>query len=129
MSAQRVAANPNRWSYVCSAAQIVPNTGVCARVGDRQIAVFCVVLPGDAKAQYFALDNIDPRSGAAVLSRGLIGDLGGIAVVASPIYKQHYALHTGVCIEDEHLSVACHELRVSDGMIVVRVPLPAGSAA
>ena len=37
----------------------------------------------------YALDNFDPASRANVLARGLIGNLQGERVVASPIYKNH----------------------------------------
>ena len=40
-----------------------------------------------------------------MLSRGLTGDLQGERVVASPIYKHHFALTSGRCIEDPTFSV------------------------
>ena len=42
--------------------------------------------------QVYALDNFDPHSGANVLSRGIVGDLSGELVVASPVYKHHFSL-------------------------------------
>jgi nitrite reductase/ring-hydroxylating ferredoxin subunit len=33
--------------------------------------------------------------------RGIIGDLQGERVIASPIYKQHFSLATGRCLEDK----------------------------
>lgn len=108
------------WTYVCEIERIVPNTGVCAKVGERQVAVFRTVLPDGSGESVHAIDNIDPRSGASVISRGLVGDIGGRLVVASPIYKQHYALENGVCIEDEALSVRSYPVRVADGMVLVK---------
>lgn len=35
------------------------------------------------------------------MSRGIIGDLQGERVIASPIYKQHFSLATGRCLEDK----------------------------
>ena len=110
---------PARWTYVCRVDAIVPNTGVCAKVGAAQVAVFRVVPPGGREIVY-AIDNLDPKSGASVLSRGLVGDLQGDIVVASPVYKQHYCLKSGRCIEDESLSVSAHPVRVFDGMVLVR---------
>jgi NAD(P)H-dependent nitrite reductase small subunit len=109
----------NRWIYVCPIAAIVPNTGVCAKVLDTQVAVFRVIPPGGGEEHVFAIANHDPKSGAMVLSRGLVGDLQGECVVASPIYKQHYALASGRCLEDESLSVAAFATRVADGMVLV----------
>jgi nitrite reductase (NADH) small subunit len=108
-----------RWTYVCRVDSIVPNTGVCAKVGAAQVAVFRVTPPGGEETVY-AIDNRDPKSGASVLSRGLVGDLSGEIVVASPVYKQHYCLKSGRCLEDEALSVVAHAVRVFDGMVLVR---------
>ena len=63
-----------------------PTAGVAALIDGRQIAVFRV---GDS---VYALDNCDPHSDANVLSRGLVGDVQGEPVVASPIYKHHFSL-------------------------------------
>jgi nitrite reductase (NADH) large subunit len=35
---------------------------------------------------------------AHVLSRGIVGELRGERVVASPLYKHHYSLATGRCL-------------------------------
>ena len=122
-------AEPNSWVYVCRVDAIVANTGVCARVGDAQVAVFRLVDPRTGEQSLFGLNNIDPRSGAAVLSRGLLGDVGGEPAVASPLYKQHYALRDGRCLEDAKLSVAAYPIRLADGLVLVRrQPLAAGES-
>ena len=108
-----------RWTYVCRTDSIVANTGVCAKVGAAQVALFRVVPPAGEEIVY-AIGNVDPKSGASVLARGLVGDLQGEIVVASPVYKQHYSLATGRCLEDESLSVPVHAVRVIDGMVLVR---------
>lgn len=102
------------WTPVCPAADILPNTGVCALVEGRHIAVFRV--GGD---QFHAIDNVDPKSGASVLSRGLVGNLGERIVVASPLYKNHFDLRNGECIEAPEHSVRAHAVRVDDGRVVV----------
>lgn len=101
------------WTPVCTLEDILPQAGVCALVAGRQVAVFRI---GDA---VFAMDNIDPASGASVLSRGIVGDLEGERVVASPLYKHHYSLVTGRCLEDPDMSVEVHQVRVLDGRIWV----------
>ena len=73
----------NHWTPICALDDIVPNTGVCALVGDDQVAVFHV--GGHAPQRVYAIANYDPNSDAAVLSRGLVGSLGERIVVASPI--------------------------------------------
>ena len=92
---------------VCRLEEIVPNCGVCALVAGEQVAVFR--LDDD---RVFALGNRDPFSGANVLSRGIVGDIDGELVVASPVYKQHFSLLTGRCLEDPSVSVPVYPVRV-----------------
>jgi NAD(P)H-dependent nitrite reductase large subunit/NAD(P)H-dependent nitrite reductase small subunit len=101
------------WVGICDLSDVLPDTGVCALVNGRQIAVFRC---DDA---VFAIDNQDPASNANVLSRGLVGDVKGERVVASPLYKQHYSLMTGRCLEDSSKSVNVYPARVLDGRIWV----------
>jgi len=103
------------WVSVCALEDIVPNTGVCALIGERQIALFR--LDDD---RVFALDNQDPFSKANVLSRGIVGDLKGELVVASPVYKQHFSLATGGCLEESEVKVEVHPARVEGGQVWVR---------
>ncbi|WP_115689440.1 nitrite reductase small subunit NirD [Cupriavidus taiwanensis] len=101
------------WTAVCTVRDIVPNTGVCALVDDRQVAVFRIGR-GD---EVYAIDNFDPNAQAAVLSRGLVGNLGDRLVVASPIYKHHFDLRTGECLEAPGQSVNAYAARVYDGKV------------
>jgi nitrite reductase (NADH) small subunit len=101
-----------QWTLVCPLNDIVPDTGVCALLQGEQVAVFRV----GADAVY-AVGNIDPHSRAAVLSRGLVGSIGERIVVASPIYKQHFDLQSGECVESAAHSVDCYRARVADGQV------------
>ena len=85
------------WVDVCALDDVTPNTGVGALIEHQQIAIFRV----GAEKRVYALSNQDPFSQAFVMSRGIIGDLQGERVVASPIYKQHFSLATGRCLEDK----------------------------
>lgn len=114
----------DRWVEVCACADIVPDTGVAALIAGQQVAVFRVAEPGndDPLADaYYAIGHHDPFSGANVLARGLVGDLGGELVVASPIYKQHFSLRSGRCLEDAAVSVPAYAVRLVDGQVQVRV--------
>ena len=104
------------WSTVCAVDDILPNTGICALVKDRHVAVFYVQETGQS---LFAIDNIDPNAQASVLSRGLVGNLGDRVVVASPIYKHHFDLRTGECLEAPENSVAAYRVRVENGAVLV----------
>ena len=102
------------WEDVCALRDVLPGTGVCALVGGRQVAVVRT-----AEAVY-ALDNFDPFSNAFVLSRGIVGDKGGIPKIASPIYKQSFDLRTGRCLDDASVRVPTYSVRVEEGRILVR---------
>jgi nitrite reductase (NADH) small subunit len=106
------------WTPVCALSVLIPGRGVAALLeNDEQVAIF--LTPDGA---VHALSNVDPFSGAAVLSRGLVGDLGGVPVVASPMHKQHFDLTTGSCVDDPAVSVAVYPVRVEDGTILVGRP-------
>ena len=102
------------WIAVCLLDEIVPDTGVCALLNGRQVAVFRI---GETNARVFAIDNFDPNAQAAVLSRGLVGSIGERIVVASPIYKQHFDLESGECLEAPHHSVASYPARLEGGKV------------
>ena len=106
-----------KWISICDQQDLIPNVGVCAKLNDRQVAVFMVSDP-QGNTELFAIDNYDPKSGANVLSRGIIGDLKGHKVVASPIYKNHYDLQTGECLEEEY-SIPVYTVRNRNGKIEV----------
>ncbi len=105
----------SEWVAVCRLEDIVPNTGVCALLGERQIAVFR--LDDDS---VYAIDNHDPFSRANVLSRGIVGDLKGEVVVASPVYKQHFSLATGQCLENPSVRLAVFPARLEGGTVLVQ---------
>jgi nitrite reductase (NADH) small subunit len=101
---------------VCALARLTPDRGVAALVSGRAVAVFLL-----STGELVAIDDIDPSSGARVLSRGLVGDVDGTPTVASPMYKERFDLRTGRCLDDPDLAVAVHEVAVVDGNVVVRV--------
>jgi NAD(P)H-dependent nitrite reductase small subunit len=105
------------WIPVCRLKDIVPNTGVCALVHGRQVAVFR--LEGD---RLFAVDAFDPFSKANVLARGIVGDLKGEVVVASPVYKHHFSLQSGRCLEDESVKLEVFPARVEGHTVWVATP-------
>jgi len=105
------------WHLVCALDDIDPDTGVCALVGGRQVAVVRV----GAGEDVFALDNFDPFSQAFVLSRGIVGDKDGVAKIASPLYKQSFDLRTGRCLDDASVAVPTWPARVRDGHVEVHV--------
>ncbi|MDC5394115.1 nitrite reductase small subunit NirD [Acinetobacter baumannii] len=105
----------DQWIDVCALDDLTPNTGAGALVGGQAIAIFRV---GHEKRVY-VLSNKDPFSQANVMSRGIIGDLQGERVVASPIYKQHFSLATGRCLEDKDQKLAVYPSKIVDGRVWV----------
>ncbi|OZI23087.1 nitrite reductase (NAD(P)H) small subunit [Bordetella genomosp. 9] len=89
--------DPGSWRHACDRRDLVENSGVVALVDGAQVALFYV--PGHEGADLYAVDNRDPRSGANVVGRGIVGHLNGELVVASPLYKQHFRLRDGQCVE------------------------------
>ena len=92
---------------VCTLDDLVPGLGVGALVNGRQVALFRL-----RNGDVHAVGNYDPFSQANVMSRGLTGDLKGQKVVASPVYKQHFDLVTGVCLEDGSVSLPVYAVVV-----------------
>ncbi len=102
-----------QWKKVCSATDLPNELGVCALVGQRQVALF------QLEGRVYALDNHDPFSNANVISRGLVGDIKGRNVVASPIYKNHFDLDTGECLEDSNVVIPTYAVRTIEGDIEI----------
>jgi NAD(P)H-dependent nitrite reductase small subunit len=103
------------WVEICALDDITPNTGVGALIENQQIAIFRV---GEEQRVY-ALSNQDPFSQAYVMSRGIIGDLQGERVVASPIYKQHFSLATGRCLEDKDQKLLVFPSKIENGRVLI----------
>ena len=101
---------------VCQVDRLIPGRGVAALLPDgRQVAIFRT-----SEDQFYAISNVDPFSRAAVLSRGLIGDAGGVPIVASPLLKQRFDLQTGKCLDDESVVIRTYEVRVVDGVVHIK---------
>jgi nitrite reductase (NADH) small subunit len=66
-----------------------------------------------------AVGNHDPFCGANVISRGIVGSVGEQIIVSSPMYKQRFDLSTGVCLDDETVSLPVFLVREVAGRIEV----------
>jgi nitrite reductase (NADH) small subunit len=105
------------WIDVCTLDDLQPDSGVCAQVAGKQVALFYLT----KIREVYAVANFDPIGKANVLSRGMVGDLGGEPMLASPLYKQHYSLKTGACFEYDHISIATYPVRVNNNRIAVKM--------
>lgn len=99
---------------VCAAERLIPGVGVAALVEGHQVAIFRL-----RDGSLHAVGNHDPFSGANVISRGLVGSLQGRQVVASPVYKQHFDLSTGICLEDDAVKLPVYAVSERDGQVLV----------
>jgi nitrite reductase (NADH) small subunit len=104
------------WTTACAYDHLIPCRGVGVLLGDgTQVALFRL-----DDGSLYAVGNIDPFSGAAVMSRGIVGDRGGRATVQSPIKKQAFALDDGVCLDDAEVSLPVYSTRTTaDGYVQV----------
>lgn len=107
------AMNAEKWVTVCNESDLTMDTGLCALHDGEHIAIF---KPARIK-EVFALSNFDPFGKASVMSRGIIGSIGEKLVVASPLYKQHFDLRTGACLEDDSISLKTYQVRINGGLV------------
>jgi nitrite reductase (NADH) small subunit len=106
-----------QWLTVCSVEDLQDGLGVCALVDGQQVAIFYVA------QTVHAIGNYDPFGNANVLSRGIVGDIKGQPVVASPLHKQHFNLQTGICLEDELVSVPVYICRIDNSKVQIEAQL------
>ncbi|MHC8308565.1 nitrite reductase small subunit NirD [Pseudomonas sp. GT1P32] len=116
---QRIDSLPDSdvWQAVCEQQDLVSNSGVVVWLDGAQVALF--YLPGAEGRSLYAIDNHDPQSGANVIGRGLVGSIKGDLVVASPIYKQHFRLEDGSCLEYPQQRLRVWPVRLNGGAVEV----------
>jgi nitrite reductase (NADH) small subunit len=103
------------WTLACRYESLIPNRGVGVLLSDgTQAALFRL-----DDGSLHAVGNIDPFSGAAVMSRGIVGDRGGRATVQTPIKKQAFALDDGQCLDNPDVELPVYPTRVVGGGIEI----------
>jgi len=128
-----------RWELACLVSDLFPERGAAALFGDVQVALFRLPDPsagsglgadGGDGGQVYAVQNLDPFSGANVMSRGIVGTRGGVPTVAAPVYKQVFSLVTGECLVaadktpkgDLSPNLTTYPVEIRDGAIHVGLP-------
>lgn len=86
---------------VCGLGDLEVERGRAALIGGEQVALFLL-----ADGSVCAVDNLDPYSGANVMSRGIVGSRGAVPTVASPLHKQVFDLRTGECLDTQGKALA-----------------------
>lgn len=112
-----------QWTDVCAIEDLVANSGVCALVAGKQIAIFSQVdFKGNhTNVRVFATANFDPIGKANVLYRGILGSVSDQVVVASPLYKQRYNLNSGQCLDDESIVIDVYDTQIVDGRVHIKM--------
>jgi nitrite reductase (NADH) small subunit len=91
-------AGTTRWTAVCRLEDLAAERGAAALVDGQQVAL--VRLLDD---RVLAVQQLDPFSGAHVMSRGIVGSrsVGGsdVPTITGPMYKQVFDLETGRCLD------------------------------
>ncbi|WP_439029638.1 nitrite reductase (NAD(P)H) small subunit family protein [Gordonia terrae] len=122
-------ARDGSWVPACPLDDLIIGRGV-AVLGPAGVQAALFRLPAaetdreaaPGRSRLYAIGNVDPFGRAAVMSRGLTGDRGGEPTVASPLGKQVFALRTGVCLDNESVSVPSFGVRVVNRMVEVFFP-------
>ncbi|GAA1950421.1 nitrite reductase small subunit NirD [Agromyces allii] len=104
------------WVRVCEIRELEPGWGEVALLGTDQVAL--VRLGGE---EVYAVDHLDPHTGAPVMARGITGSRGDRLTIASPLHKEVYDLVTGECFTNEELALRTFASRVVDGVVEVEV--------
>lgn len=96
---------------VCKLADLTEGVGAAALLPDeRQVAIFRVET--EDGEQLFAVDNIDPYTGVAVISRGIVGESKGRPTIASPLLKQKFFLDSGESLQGDSVALRTYAVRI-----------------
>ncbi len=102
------------WTDVCAYDDLPVEQGVCALVDGAPVAIVRTY-----DGALFAVGNVDPASGASVMSRGIVGTRAGRPTIASPMFKHVYDLATGQCCDDGSLCLTVYRVRDRSGRVEV----------
>jgi len=106
----------SHWMGVGHRNDLIPGAGMGARVGDCQVALFWIP---ELDNQIFAVSNYCPFSGVHIIARGIVGDIGNEPVIASPLYKHHFSLLDGHCLEHPEVALETWSVRLQGEEIQV----------
>jgi len=118
LSKETQATSKKSWRTICQTSDLVKDSGISALLEstessageDEQIAIFHIP---NSEEKIYAVGNYDPIGEANVLYRGLVGCIDDEPVVSSPLYKQHYSLKTGKCLQEEQ-RIAVYDIRIEN---------------
>lgn len=103
------------WFKAARATDFPENGGACIKYKDLQIAVFNF----SRRNEWYACQNLCPHKRQMVLSRGMIGSVGGEPKVACPFHKKTFSLRSGECLNAEEEKIAVFAVKVEDGFVYI----------
>lgn len=103
------------WIKVGAVNDFPENAGACIKYNSRQIAVYHFT----RTQKWYACQNLCPHKMEMVLSRGLIGDAGGIPKLACPMHKKTFSLEDGSNLNGEEYSIATYPVKIEDGIVYI----------
>ena len=96
------------WQTIGKTSDLIAGAGVGAQIGHQQIALFWL----KPHQRLYAVSNFCPFSEANIIARGIIGDIDGEPVVASPLHKEHFSLLDGRCLEHPEQNLAVWQAQI-----------------
>ena len=105
----------NVWFKVTSVDEFAENGGMCVKYKDKQIAVYNFA----RKNKWYACQNACPHKMEMVLSRGMLGDDGGIPKIACPMHKKTFSLETGENLNGDLGDIATYPVKIEDGFVFI----------
>ena len=103
------------WFRVGNVNDFPENGGACIKYKDKQIAVYNFT----RKNKWYACQNLCPHKMEMVLSRGMIGDVEGIAKVACPMHKKTFSLEDGSNLNGDDYQIAIYPVKIEDENVYI----------
>ena len=103
------------WFRVGKTELFEENGGACIKYKDKQVAVFNF----KRKNKWYACQNLCPHKMEMVLSRGMLGDQGGIPKIACPLHKKTYSLSTGENLNGDLPAIAVYPVKIEADQVYV----------
>ena len=110
-----------RWVQVGKVSDFPVDGGAAIKYGNSQIAVFRFA----SRDAWYACQNLCPHKQELVLSRGIIGDQGGVPKVACPLHKKTFALESGTCLSGEKYQLQVFPVKVEADFVYLDLPAEA----
>ncbi|SHJ06075.1 nitrite reductase small subunit NirD [Aquimarina spongiae] len=103
------------WFKAAKVSDFPKNGGACIKYNNKQIAVFNF----ERKQEWYACQNVCPHKMEMVLSRGMIGDQGGVPKVACPMHKKTFSLESGENLNGDLEPIATYPVKIEDGFVYI----------